>query len=149
MKSSVEFGVGLCCTSQRQYRVCKYIVLPLGFCCVSVFAQSCGGPNQHLFRNGVAGDSDWWGKKTRPGRCQRDKWCLVHTCMQVWPSRSRATGQSCLCFWHSWLPSRFGPLGNAGVAIRLAGSERGHWIRTKRVWLNRGLVFTSEMWQAV
>lgn len=134
MKISVEFGVGLRCARQRLHCGCKYFLLPLGFCHVSVFAQSCGGQNQHLFRNGVAGDSDWFGKKTRPDGCQRDEWCLVHTRMQAWSSRSRATGWSCLCFWHSWLPSRFGPLGNAGIAICLAGSEQGHWIRVMWLW---------------
>lgn len=99
MKSSVEFGVGLCFTSQRQYWVCKYILLALGFCSLSVFAQSCGEQNQHLCRNAVAGNSGWWGKRTKLGRCQRHKWCLVHTYMQAWLSRSRPTGQSCLCFF--------------------------------------------------
>lgn len=61
-------AVWLCCRSQRQYCVCKNILLSLGFCRVSVFAQSCGGQNRHLFRNGVAGESDWWRKKTRPDR---------------------------------------------------------------------------------
>lgn len=91
-------GVELCHTSQRQYCVCKCILLPLSFWCVSVFVQRCDGQNQHLLRNGMAADSDLVGKKTRPARCRQDKWCLVHTRMQVWPSRSSATGQSCLCF---------------------------------------------------
>lgn len=67
----------------------------------------------------------------------------MHTCMQVWLSRSRVTDQNCLCFWHSWLPSRFGPLGNAGIAVCLAGSEQGHWVRMKCLWLNSGLVLTG------
>lgn len=72
-------GVEVCHTSQRQYCVCKCILLPLSPCCVSVLAQSCDGQNQHLLRNGVAGDSDLVGKKTRPARCRQDKWCSVHT----------------------------------------------------------------------
>lgn len=63
--------------------------------------------------------------------------------MQVWLSKSGVTDQNCLCFWHSWIPSRFGPLGNVGVAVCLAGSEQGHWIRMKCLWLNSGLALTG------
>lgn len=114
METSVVFGVGLCCRKPKTI-LCIQVVflLPLGFSCVS--AHSCGGQNQHLFRNGMAVDRNWWGKETRPDRCQRDKWCW---CTQT--SRSTETGQSYLCFSHSWLPSRFEALGNDGVAICLA-----------------------------
>lgn len=68
------WNLRLCCAVQVKNNIVQVHSASFWtFCSALMFAQSCGRQDQDLFRNGVAVNYDWQGKKIRSERCQQAK----------------------------------------------------------------------------